>query len=51
VCRTCADDCDSIGGMSESATVCRSCAEVCTDLARLDHEEILTMASQLAPSA
>jgi hypothetical protein len=51
VCKTCADDCENIGGMAESVAICRSCVEACTQLARLDHEEILTMASQLPPSA
>jgi hypothetical protein len=51
VCNTCADDCDNIGGMAKSVEICRSCATACTDLARLEHEEILTMASQLAPNA
>lgn len=50
VCGTCAQDCENIGGMEESAKLCRACAGICTQVARLDHEEIITMASQLPPS-
>jgi hypothetical protein len=50
VCQTCAEDCENIGDMLESATTCRRCVEVCTDLARLDHEELIMMASRLPPS-
>lgn len=50
VCDTCAQDCENIGEMEESAKACRACAESCRQAARLDHAEILTMASQLPPS-
>jgi hypothetical protein len=50
VCKTCAEDCEKLGDMSESAAACRRCAEVCTAIARLDHAEIITFASSLPPS-
>jgi hypothetical protein len=50
VCLTCAQDCENIGGMEDSAEVCRRCAGLCEALARLDHAELLGMASRLPPS-
>lgn len=51
VCKICAEDCENIGGMEESAAACRRCVELYTDLARLAHDEIITLASQLPPSS
>lgn len=50
VCETCAADCEAIGGMEESAAACRACADACRIAARLDHAELLAMASRLPPS-
>jgi hypothetical protein len=50
VCRTCAQDCENIGGMEESVQACRRCADLCESLARLDHAELIDMASRLPPS-
>src|SRR5882757_5948372 len=51
VCETCEKDCAALGGMEDCVQACRECARLCTEVARLDHAEILEMASQFAPSA
>jgi hypothetical protein len=51
VCETCEKDCAALGGMEDCVQACRDCARRCTEVARLDHAEILEMASQFAPSA
>jgi hypothetical protein len=50
VCKTCAEDCENLGDMAESAAACRRSAEICTTLARLEHAEVISMASGLPPS-
>lgn len=51
ICETCARDCEVLGGMEDCVTQCRKCAEACRTAARLDHAEILKLASQSPPSA
>ncbi len=51
ICETCASDCENVGDMEESVAACRACAQSCREAARLDHAEILSMASRLPPSA
>jgi len=50
VCETCAKDCAALDGMEDCVQACRDCARLCTQVARLDHAEILEMASRLPPS-
>lgn len=50
VCETCATDCENIGDMRASVDACRACVAACRQAARLDHAEILKMASELPPS-
>lgn len=49
VCETCAKDCEALGGMDDCVTACRDCARHCTGVARLDHAELLEIASQIPP--
>jgi hypothetical protein len=51
ICETCAKDCEALGDMEECVQACRDCARHCTAIARLDHLEILEMASQVPPDA
>jgi hypothetical protein len=51
VCETCEKDCAALDGMEDCVQACRYCAHLCTEVARLDHAEILGKASQQAPSA
>jgi len=51
ICETCAKDCEALGDMEECVQACRDCARHCTAIARLDHREILEMASQVPPDA
>lgn len=50
ICDTCAADCAQIGQMEESEEACRAAAEACRIAARLDHAELLGMASKLPPT-
>ena len=50
VCETCEQDCAALGGMEGCVTACRDCARLCSEVARMDHAEILDMASKLPPS-
>jgi len=50
VCETCEKDCAALGDMEDCVEACRDCARLCTEIARLDHAEILEMASRLPPS-
>lgn len=50
LCRTCAEDCEALGGMEDCVKACRDCDQVCAELARLEHAEILEMASRLPPN-
>jgi hypothetical protein len=51
VCETCEQDCAALGDMGDCVLACRQCASQCKEVARLDHAEILAMASRLPPSA
>jgi hypothetical protein len=51
VCETCEQDCAALGDMEECVEACRACARQCKEIARLDHAEILAMASRSPPSA
>lgn len=51
VCDTCAQDCEKLGGMEDCVSACRACVAACRTAARVDHGEILKMASQSPPSA
>ena len=51
VCETCEKDCARLDGMEDCVQACRDCARLCTEVARLDHAEILAMASKLPPGA
>ena len=50
VCETCEKDCAALGDMEDCVEACRDCARLCVEIARLDHAEILAMASQIPPS-
>ena len=50
VCETCEKDCAALGDMKDCVQACRDCARLCTEIARLDHAEILEMASQFPPA-
>jgi hypothetical protein len=50
VAETCAADCERIGDMEECVHACRQVAASCTEIAKLDHAEILEMASRLPPA-
>src|SRR5215204_5333713 len=50
VCDTCEQDCAALGQMETCVQACRDCARLCSDVARMDHAEILDMASKLPPS-
>ena len=50
ICETCGADCEKIGDMQACVEACRDCAQACREAARLDHAEILKMASELPPS-
>jgi len=50
VCETCEKDCEALGDMDDCVQACRSCVILCQEVARLDHREILEMASSLPPS-
>ncbi len=50
VCETCEKDCAALGDMEDCVEACRDCARLCVEVARLDHAEILAMASQIPPS-
>lgn len=50
ICDTCGADCQKIGDMRPCVEACRACATACREAARLDHAEILKMASELPPS-
>lgn len=49
VCETCAKDCEALGDMEDCVRSCRDCVRLCTAIAKLDHAEILDMASQVPP--
>jgi hypothetical protein len=51
VCETCEQDCAALGDMEDCVEACRECARQCKEIARLDHAEILAMASQVPPSS
>lgn len=51
VAETCAKECEALGGMEDCVTACRTCADACRPAARLEHAEILKMASELPPSS
>ena len=50
VCETCEQDCAALGQMEACVQACRDCARLCSEVARMDHAEILDMASKLPPS-
>jgi hypothetical protein len=49
ICEVCAEDCEKLGQMEDCVAACRRTATLCNAVARLDHAEILTMASRLPP--
>ena len=49
VCETCAKDCEALGDMEDCVQACRDCVRLCTAIAKLDHTEMLDMASQVPP--
>ena len=55
VCALCAEICDvcaqtcAESGMEDCARMCLRCSAVCEEAARLDHAEILAIASSIAP--
>jgi hypothetical protein len=49
ICTTCAKDCEAYADLAECASSCREAATWATRLARLDHAEVLEMASMLTP--
>jgi hypothetical protein len=50
VCEVCAEDCGRLGQMGECVETCRHCSALCRDTGRLDHGDILAMASMFPPS-
>jgi hypothetical protein len=50
VCETCEQDCNRLGDMEPCVQACRDCARLCHEIARLDHAEILEMASRQPPA-
>ncbi|HEY6578465.1 MAG TPA: four-helix bundle copper-binding protein, partial [Rhizomicrobium sp.] len=51
VCDVCAADCERLGQMEHCAASCRKTAALCREAARLEHAEVLRMASMLTPGA
>jgi hypothetical protein len=49
VCDVCAADCERLGQMEDCVTTCRHCAACCRETAKLEHAEVLRMASMLPP--
>ncbi|HEY3777504.1 MAG TPA: four-helix bundle copper-binding protein [Rhizomicrobium sp.] len=49
ICEVCAEDCERLGQMETCVRACREAAALSRETARLDHAEILAMASQLPP--
>lgn len=49
VAETCAKDCERLGDMEDCVSACREVAAACMETAKLDHSEVLAMASQLPP--
>ncbi len=55
MCALCAEICEVCGqtcaasDMEDCAQMCRRCAAICRETARLDHAEILAIASSFAP--
>jgi hypothetical protein len=49
VCETCFKDCQQLGGLEDCAEACRSAASHCRETAKLEHREILELASRLPP--
>jgi hypothetical protein len=49
VCDTAARDCERLGSFQDCARACREAAMHCREMAKLDHAEILELASRLAP--
>jgi hypothetical protein len=50
VAQTCAEDCARLGDMEACVEACRKVTAACTEAAKLDHAEILAMASRLPPT-
>ena len=49
IAETCGEDCARLGQMDDCADLCRRTAELCRAIAKLDHAEVLAMASKLVP--
>jgi hypothetical protein len=49
ICEVCARDCERLGSIENCVHTCRETASLCRKTARLDHAEILAMASMLPP--
>lgn len=51
VCDTCKQDCAALGQMEECVQACHDCSRLCTEVARLEHADILATASRIPPRA
>jgi hypothetical protein len=49
ICDVCAADCAKLGHMDGCVAICRTTAALCREAARLEHAEVLSMASSLPP--